>query len=154
MSVEAAVPGTWEVLLSLEARHIEAPEVQWSLFELDPMPRFEKELAARGRSCREWLDRIRDTAVRERTRVAFLRAAWDHVFMALTEEDTHLAPAPRSGHAVGFDAAPGRKWAATKATRDARCWCVSFEAAVGQAIPILLRDGNAVSLPDRVWPQE
>jgi hypothetical protein len=152
MSADAAVPMAWEVLLRLEASQIDAPEVQWSVFEQDPMPRFEKELAARARSCREWLDRIQDESTRGRTRLSFLRAAWDHLYQTLTEERLHLAPARRSGAAVGFNASEGRKWVVTKATREAYCWCVSVDAVVGQATPITLGDANATNLGERDWP--
>jgi hypothetical protein len=153
VSTDAVVRATWQLHLRLEAEQVDAPGVHWILFERDPMLRFEQELVARARSCREWLDRIQDAAVREHTRLAFLRAAWDHAFQSLVEDGVHLAPClPDDGSGHTFNAAPGRKWVATRATRAAQCWCVPVDVAAGQLSEVVLRDSNATSLAERCWP--
>ena len=135
--------GTWCLRLSLERQAADEPAVQFAVFSEDPRSPFRANVRTL-----EQLDKAeaRDTGGGR----GRLLACWNRVFRTISGDRVYMLTSATE-NALTTNEPGGQKWVATKPVRSGTaecCWCIPFEAAVGQVTQIGFDSQNRTNLAD------
>ena len=136
--------GTWWLRLTLEPQAVDAPALQWAVFSEDPRRRFRADL----RTLEDHLKKAEATDVERGP--AWLLAGWNRLFRVIPGDRVYILTSA-SENALTTNEHGGHKWVATKAVRSGTaqyCWCIPFDATVGQIIEVTLGTQNRATLTD------
>ena len=139
----------WRLRLLLVAPSLNPPVVQYAIFSENPAARFASDLERLEKTCREQLNKTRDSERRQSVRRIQLAGIWNRLFRAVRGDEVYLAAGGWSDLALMSSAPAGDKWLATKAVQLRGCpfcWSMAFEAIQGGEATVKLTEDNALDL--------
>ena len=133
--------GTWCLRLTLEPQAVDEPALQYAVFSEDPRARFKANLQTL-----EDLDKAEARDIG--TGRGRLLACWNRVFRTIPGDRVYMLTTTTES-ALTTNELGGHKWLATKPARSGAaecCWCIPFDAVVGQVIQMSLDPRNRTDL--------
>lgn len=151
---------SWRIALSLDMPDLIPPVVQYTIFDEDPTPEFEKNLKKGRERYLKRLNAAKDPATKKMIHDSFMEVAWNPVFKKVTgdqisllastsymEEATGLYYTYGSGYSSNTPA--GKKWCVTKIVQikgKPVCWCLPLDTEVGKDVVVVLNKQNVFDL--------
>ncbi len=146
---DVVAPRVWGLYLKIDIKKIKPEVIQWALFEENPEEIYRENIMKSQAGYKAMLENEKDEREKEKKITYQMQYSWNKIFEKVSGFKTYVLTRNDKGPQMGSNEPNAKYWLATKTVNKENkpiCWCIPFEANLGDTIRIALKEENAYNL--------